>query len=250
MQMERSSRVLIVLLLIVLLCIIDLFILLPATSPLASIHDADGDGHADATDAYPNNSTEWRDTDGDGHGDNIDKYPTNPAEWADFDNDTWANNVDAFPNDRNEHSDLDGDGIGDNSDVFPRQPSQWRDSDGDGHGDNSSGYQGDAFPYDPEIWANGTARIVLTLAGLSSEGYLLLLNDRVFANDSHMNISGYVVIEMDIFWQYGLTNSTQVQLTAISYYWSDIDLAWSVSSQAQEIMTIQDRGLYFATLDV
>jgi hypothetical protein len=248
--MERRARIQILLLLIVIMCIIDLFILLPETSPLASIRDTDGDGHADATDSFPNDNTEWRDTDGDGYGDRIDKYPTNPAEWADTDNDTWADNIDAFPNDPNEHSDLDGDGIGDNSDAFPRQPSQWRDTDGDGYGDNSSGWQGDAFPYDPDIWANGTAKIVVTLANLSSEGYLLLLDDHIYQNNSHANISNYVVIEVDIFWQFGMINSTQVQLTAISYYWSDISLSWSVSSQVKEIITLYDGGLYFITLNI
>jgi hypothetical protein len=248
--MERRARVQILLLLIVVMCIIDLFILLPATSPLASIRDTDGDGHADATDTFPNDNTEWRDTDGDGYGDRIDKYPTNPAEWADTDNDTWADNIDTFPNDPTEHSDLDGDGIGDNSDAFSRQPSQWRDTDGDGYGDNSSGWQGDAFPYDPDIWANGTAKIVVTLANLSSERYLLLLNDHAYENNSHANISNYVVIEVETFWHYGVVNSTQVQLTAISYYWSEINLLWSVSSQAKEIITLYDGGLYFITLNI
>jgi hypothetical protein len=248
--MERRARIHILLLLIVVMCIIDLFILLPATSPLASIRDTDGDGHADATDSFPNDNTEWRDTDGDGYGDRIDKYPTNPAEWADTDNDTWADNIDAFPNDPNEHSDLDGDGIGDNSDAFPRQPSQWRDTDGDGYGDNSSGWQGDAFPYDPDIWANGTAKIIVTLANLSSEGYLLLLDDHIYENNSYANISNYVVIEVDILWQFGIINSTQVQLTAISYYWSEINLSWSVSSQAKEIIKLYDEGQYFVTLNI
>lgn len=248
--MERQSRILIVLLLIVAICVLDLFILLPATSPLATIHDTDGDGHSDATDTYPNDNTEWKDTDGDGYGDNLDKYPTNPAEWADVDNDTWADNVDKFPNDRSEHSDIDGDGVGDNSDAFPRQPSQWHDNDGDGYGDNSSGWQGDAFPYDPDIWANGTASILVTLAGLSSEGYLLLFDDNVYEDHSHSNISGFVVIEVGVLWHYGSENSTQVQLTAISYYWSDIELAWSVSHQDMVIMTVLDGDLFFVTLDI
>jgi HAMP domain-containing protein len=46
---------------IVILAAIALFIwiLFSATSPLASIHDADGDGHPDANDAAPNNPLLW-----------------------------------------------------------------------------------------------------------------------------------------------------------------------------------------------
>ena len=38
--------------------------------------DTDGDGVADATDAFPNDATETVDTDGDGIGDNADEFPT------------------------------------------------------------------------------------------------------------------------------------------------------------------------------
>ncbi|HUL39724.1 MAG TPA: hypothetical protein VLU38_05475 [Methanomassiliicoccales archaeon] len=248
--MEKRSQSQVVLVALVAMCIASLFFLLPATSPLATVHDSDGDGHADAYDTFPRDNTEWRDTDGDGHGDNIDRYPTNPTEWADFDNDSWGDNVDAFPHDPNEHSDLDGDGVGDNADAFPRQPSQWHDTDGDGHGDNASGWNGDAFPYDPSIWANGTAKITLTLSGLSSEGYLVLLDESVYVNNSHANASNYVVIGLDIDWQYGAANSTQVQLTAISFYWSNSSSQWVVSSQDIAILTVYDGGQYYPTLNI
>ena len=62
--------------------------------------DSDGDGVADADDAFPNDASESVDTDGDGVGDN----------------------ADAFPNDPNETADSDADGIGDNTDVDPSSP--------------------------------------------------------------------------------------------------------------------------------
>ncbi len=248
--MDRRSRSSITFITIAALCVVALFVFLPATSPIATIRDSDGDGHADAYDTFPHDNTEWRDTDGDGYGDRIDRYPTNPSEWADSDNDTWGDNVDAFPHDPSEHSDLDGDGVGDNSDAFPRQPSQWRDIDGDGYGDNASGWQGDAYPYDPNLWANGSAEIFVTLTNLSSMGYLLYLNDQVFEDNAHANVSSFVIIEVDVSWTYGPVNSTQVQLTAISYYWSAADLAWEVGSQAKEILTLQDGGLYFIMLNL
>jgi hypothetical protein len=265
--MEKRPSPLILLVLVVVMCIIALFVLLPATSPLASIRDSDGDGHADATDTFPNNNAEWKDTDGDGFGDKLDKYPTNPAEWADTDNDSWADNIDAFPYDPTEHYDLDGDGIGDNSDAFPTKASQWQDSDGDGYGDNITGWRGDAFPNDryewndsdhdghgdnsdiapsdPDIWANGTARIMVTLIGLYNEGYTLIVDAKPFTSE-YSNISEYVVVEIGITWYYGTSNSTQVLLTAISYSW--FDSYWESTGQAQEVVTAYNGGLYFIDL--
>ena len=43
--------------------------------------DSDGDGVPDASDAFPNDPTEWADTDGDGVGDNSDAFPTDPTRW-------------------------------------------------------------------------------------------------------------------------------------------------------------------------
>lgn len=125
--------------------------------------DRDGDGFANAADAYPDNPNEWLDSDGDGLGDNSDncanKANANQADFdndgigdacdPDKDNDGYLNANDAFPYDASEWSDIDGDGIGDNSDpdrdgdghnnnqdAFPNDPSEWADSDGDGVGNN------------------------------------------------------------------------------------------------------------------
>ena len=65
----------------IVLIIIFAYILNPAISPLSIIHDTDGDGYPDASDLFPNDSTEWKDTDGDGHGDNSDFFPSNPSRW-------------------------------------------------------------------------------------------------------------------------------------------------------------------------
>ena len=77
--------------------------------------DMDGDGVADADDAFPNNPDETMDSDMDGVGDN----------------------ADAFPNDATETHDSDGDGVGDNADAFPNDATETHDSDGDGVGDNA-----------------------------------------------------------------------------------------------------------------
>ncbi|MDE0244633.1 MAG: leucine-rich repeat domain-containing protein [Gammaproteobacteria bacterium] len=69
--------------------------------------DADGDGIVDASDAAPNDPTDWFDVDGDGTGDNAD---------SDDDNDGVDDTDDAFPLDPNEWADVDLDGIGDNAD--------------------------------------------------------------------------------------------------------------------------------------
>ena len=90
--------------------------------------DSDGDGIADAYDAFPEDGSERYDTDLDGIGNNRD---------TDDDNDGVADGDDAFPLDVNETVDSDGDGVGNNSDVFPDDDSEWADSDGDGIGDNA-----------------------------------------------------------------------------------------------------------------
>ncbi|MDQ1371513.1 MAG: hypothetical protein QG582_427 [Candidatus Thermoplasmatota archaeon] len=99
------------------------FMLSPSMSPLASVHDKDGDGYVGAVDDFPDDASEWNDLDGDGVGDNSD----------------------AFADDANETLDSDSDGVGDNSDDFPDDPDEWYDTDGDGWGDNV-----DVFPDDPD----------------------------------------------------------------------------------------------------
>ena len=90
--------------------------------------DRDGDGIADAYDAFPDDRSERYDTDLDGIGNNRD---------TDDDNDGVADGDDAFPLDVRESSDRDGDGVGNNSDAFPDDGSEWADGDGDGIGDNA-----------------------------------------------------------------------------------------------------------------
>jgi len=142
-------------------------VLSPSMSPLASIHDADGDEYADSVDEFPDDESEWNDLDGDGVGDNSDAFsddagetsdsdsddvgdnsdafPEDSSEWSDTDEDGVGDNTDEFPDDADECSDSDSDGVGDNSDEFPDDPTEWSDTDGDGVGDNT-----DSFPEDPE----------------------------------------------------------------------------------------------------
>ena len=77
-------------------------------------NDRDGDGIANAVDAFPDDPNESADTDGDGVGNNADD---------DDDNDGVADTADAFPDDPSEWLDTDGDGVGNNTDE---------DDDGDG----------------------------------------------------------------------------------------------------------------------
>ena len=116
----------------------------PSLSPLASVHDSDGDGRADSTDVFPDDPSEWSDSDDDGIGDLSDDFPNDGSEWNDTDGDGYGDNSDVFPDDEDEWQDSDDDGVGDNSDEFPDDSDEWRDSDGDGVGDNE-----DEFPNDP-----------------------------------------------------------------------------------------------------
>jgi len=149
-------------------------LLSPEISPMASVHDSDGDGVADSEDvfpydpnescdsdgdgcgdngdAFPDDASETADTDGDGYGDNSDEFPSDEEEWEDTDGDGYGDNGDAFPTDPAEWLDSDNDGVGDNADAFPTDATQWADRDGDGYGDNPLGLNPDEFPDDPTEW--------------------------------------------------------------------------------------------------
>ena len=105
--------------------------------------DNDGDGYANAGEAFPNDPTQWADTDGDG-------FDRNNAVSSCGDNPS-GNNPDLFPTDGTQCGDRDGDGYGDNpsgpnGDAFPDDPTQWWDADGDGYGDNPEGLLADVCP--------------------------------------------------------------------------------------------------------
>src|SRR2546423_14368125 len=105
--------------------------------------DIDGDGSANAADAFPLDPSEQVDTDGDGIGDNADtdddgdgvldgsdncRLDVNASQThsdtdglgdvcdADRDGDTYLNGVDALPDDPTRHPDTDGDGVADPAD--------------------------------------------------------------------------------------------------------------------------------------
>lgn len=126
--------------------------------------DSDGDGYPDASDAFPNNSSEWEDLDDDGIGNNADTdddadtiadaddaFPLDPTEWQDTDNDGAGNNAD---------TDDDGDSVIDEDDAFPLDSREWLDTDNDGTGNNADtdddgdtvADTDDAFPLDPAEW--------------------------------------------------------------------------------------------------
>ncbi len=113
--------------------------------------DRDGDGVANANDAFPDDPSETADSDGDGIGDNADAFPNDPDESSDADADGVGDNTDNCPSVENaDQADLDGDDIGDvcdddrdgdgvanGDDAFPDDGTESRDSDGDGTGDNA-----------------------------------------------------------------------------------------------------------------
>ncbi len=65
--------------------------------PNMPVVDTDGDGVADAQDAFPRDASETMDTDGDGVGDNADAFPNLASETMDMDMDGVGDNADAFP---------------------------------------------------------------------------------------------------------------------------------------------------------
>ena len=92
------------------------------------LDDSDGDGVANAQDAFPLDASESVDTDQDSIGNNTD---------MDDDGDGVPDADDAFPLDNTEWSDSDGDGVGDNADDFPFNATQVSDGDGDGIADSA-----------------------------------------------------------------------------------------------------------------
>jgi hypothetical protein len=113
--------------------------------------DIDGDGVANAQDAFPTNPAESADSDHDGVGDHADAFPMNPAESVDTDHDGIGDNGDNCRTISNssqadlDHdrigdacdTDIDGDGVSNASDAFPTNPAESVDSDHDGVGNNA-----------------------------------------------------------------------------------------------------------------
>jgi len=144
-----------------------------STIPTTGCPDADGDGWADASDAFPDEPSQWADSDGDGFGDEVDGYQADEcvSEFGlstedrfgcvDTDGDGWSDLNDMFPGNPSQWVDGDGDGIGDNytwgnvingirvsenGDAFPTDSTQHKDRDGDGYGDNPDGFLPDSCP--------------------------------------------------------------------------------------------------------
>ena len=128
--------------------------------------DDDNDGYFDNDDRFPLNASEWADNDNDGVGDNADEDDDNdgysdlveiecmssPIEVTDIPVDSDLDGIcDAID------ADVDGDGYDNDVDAFPTDPEEWADFDGDGIGDNADTDDDndlvldvdDAFPYDP-----------------------------------------------------------------------------------------------------
>jgi len=106
-----------------------------ATTGMKGCPDFDGDGVADAEDAFFQDETQWNDGDGDGFGDN--PSGTNPDDCPLFNGNSSKDRVGCI--------DTDGDGYSNpqptwtvemGADAFVDNPNQWSDIDGDGFGDN------------------------------------------------------------------------------------------------------------------
>jgi hypothetical protein len=120
--------------------------------------NSDDDWLADAEDAFPYESTQWRDTDNDGRGDNWGDPLWNNTMEGNNPNGRWvenAVNADACPTvpgtsifDRIGCPDNDGDMWSDEGDAFDYDHTQWNDTDGDGFGDNPIGSRPDGCIYD------------------------------------------------------------------------------------------------------
>ena len=173
--------------------------------------DSDGDGASDPTslwneslgaDIWPDDATQWADSDGDGYGDNSsenatspDSFPNNIAAANDSDGDGYPDVFTEYYNGSNAQGlqidgcplvagnstnpfygcvDSDGDnyrdiytfdinpltGLRENQtgDAFPLDPNQWADADGDGFGDFQGGELADVCPNAPGV-LNGTLGI-------------------------------------------------------------------------------------------
>ena len=128
--------------------------------------DDDNDGYVDNDDRFPLNASEWADNDMDGIGDNADTDDDNdgytdeveieclssPTEVTDIPIDSDLDGI-CDPID----ADRDGDGFDNVDDAFPNDPDEWADFDNDGIGDNADTDDDndlvldvdDAFPNDP-----------------------------------------------------------------------------------------------------
>lgn len=94
----RSNRVLVAsaALFVSSLMLLSFAILNPATSPMTTAADIDGDGVPDDIDAFPSDPNEFRDSDGDGVGDVADLFPYDSSETEDSDMDGTGDNADFF----------------------------------------------------------------------------------------------------------------------------------------------------------
>ena len=128
--------------------------------------DDDNDGYFDNDDRFPYNASEWADNDMDGVGDNADDDDDNDGYTDEVEIECMSSPIDVTdtPVDSDLDgicdaidSDVDGDGWDNDVDAFPTDPEEWADFDGDGIGDNADTDDdndlvldvNDAFPYDP-----------------------------------------------------------------------------------------------------
>ncbi|MEC7228938.1 MAG: integrin alpha [Candidatus Thermoplasmatota archaeon] len=203
-------------------------------------HDSDGDGASDPTnfwnessgaDIWPDDPTQWADSDGDGFGDNASKNATNPDY---FPNNIAATNdtdEDGYPDSFNEFYDgtnaqglqIDGcplvagnstnpfygcvDSDGDNyrdiytydinpttglrenetGDAFPYDPNQWADTDGDGFGNFPGGELADVCPNAVGV-VNGTLGIGCPLIDGNDEDGDFVINENDVCPDTQFGL--------------------------------------------------------------
>ena len=206
--------------------------------------DSDGDGASDPTnfwneslgaDIWPDDPTQWADSDGDGFGDNGSKNATNPdyfpnniAAANDTDEDGYPDVFTEFYDGTNAQGlqidgcplvagnstnpfygclDSDGDnyrdiytfdvnpstGLRENEtgDAFPYDPNQWADADGDGFGDFQGGELADVCPNAPGV-VNGTLGIGCPLIDGNDDDNDFVINE----NDLCPNTQFGLVVDL------------------------------------------------------
>lgn len=228
-KQKGKKAIIAVISIVIVVALILVYLLLPATSPFPSIHDADGDGYADSADAFPDDPAEWKDSDGDGYGDNGDVFPTNANEWLDSDNDGYGDNSDVFPTDPGEWEDSDGDGYGDNDDdVFPNNPLEWQDTDNDGIGDND------------DFFDAGNGKIKISITKYQGD------NSADFWSSSDPYFIIYVDANLDGVYEYSKTTPVHVDTESVVNSPSDtftVDIGDDVDSIKFTIQVFDDDDL-------
>lgn len=191
----------------------------PSTSPIASIRDSDGDGHADSKDAFPSDPAEWKDADLDGVGDNTDVFPNESTQWADWDYDGYGDNP-----------------LGINPDEFPDDHDEWRDNDSDGVGDNADFYDSgngkikisiDSYESDGTTgsWNSGNPHFVIQAYSSNNGSFHQSYTSGVFTDEYYLSSPFSVTIDIDDY-----TTAFSFSITVYDFGFENLVIDYSPES--------------------